>query len=52
MALAEENRLKRYIVVCLEEKARIIDNKFLVLPWKEFLSRLWDGELNDNPDPI
>ena len=52
MALAEENRLKRYIVVCLEEKARLVDDKFLVLPWQDFLKRLWNGELNDNPEPI
>ena len=41
--LGEEKGLKRYLLVCLEEQARIV-GKIEILPWKEFLDRLWAGE--------
>jgi predicted AAA+ superfamily ATPase len=41
-ALKEERRLKRYIIVCLEPRPRRIDG-IEVLPWRDFLDKLWDG---------
>jgi predicted AAA+ superfamily ATPase len=42
-ALAEEKRLKRYLCVCLEPRARRVEG-ILVIPFKEFLEALWNGE--------
>lgn len=42
-ALAEEKRLKRYVCVCLEPRARRVEG-VLVVPFKEFLEALWNGE--------
>lgn len=42
--LQEEKELKNYIVVSMEETTRKVDNIF-ILPWKEFLERLWRGAL-------
>ena len=42
-ALAEENRLKRYLCVSLEPRARHIDG-VTVLPFRDFLDALWGGE--------
>jgi predicted AAA+ superfamily ATPase len=41
---SEEYKVKSLIVVCNEPLPRLIDN-ILVLPWKDFLQRLWGGEL-------
>jgi hypothetical protein len=42
-ALAEEGMMKHLVLVCQEPTPRKI-GKILVLPWKEFLERLWsDG---------
>jgi uncharacterized protein len=43
-ALAQETRLKRAIVVSLEERPRRVE-QVEILPWREFLERLWGGEL-------
>ena len=43
-ACAEENLLKKYIVVSLEERPRMIDGRFLILPYKIFLKSLWNHE--------
>jgi predicted AAA+ superfamily ATPase len=43
-ALREENLIKRFICVCREDRPRWIDG-ILVLPWQEFLQRLWAKEL-------
>lgn len=40
-ALAEEGLMKRLILVCREEVPRQMGN-VLVLPWREFLQRLWE----------
>ncbi len=41
-ALAEEAPIQHKIIVSLsEKKARLIDGQFLVLPYKEFLKKLW-----------
>jgi predicted AAA+ superfamily ATPase len=42
MALAEEQRLKRYLCVSLEGRPRTI-GRVSVLPWREFLDALWSG---------
>lgn len=42
MALAEEQRLKRYVCVSLEDRPRTI-GRVSVLPWREFLDALWSG---------
>lgn len=41
-ALAEEKRLESYVLVCLESAARTVDG-IQVLPWDDFLTRLWAG---------
>ena len=42
-ALREEGMLKRYVVVGLVQRRRTTDG-IEILPWREFLDRLWDGE--------
>ena len=44
-AFAEESIVKKHIIVCREERKRLIDDKFMVYPWKEFLSELWNGDI-------
>lgn len=43
--LKEEGIFLSYIVVCREESPRLLDDGVLILPWKEFLRRLWDGKI-------
>lgn len=40
-----EHRPKNRIIVCQEPAPRKLANDILVLPWKDFLERLWDGEI-------
>lgn len=42
-ALAEEGVMKNLLLVCRETVPRQI-GEVLVLPWQEFLARLWNGE--------
>ncbi len=42
-AIAEEKKLKRYVCVALEERRREV-GEVSVVPWKEFLEGLWEGE--------
>jgi len=42
-ALAEEKRLKRYVCVSLDPRQRSVEG-ILVLPFGEFLDKLWSGE--------
>jgi predicted AAA+ superfamily ATPase len=42
-ALREEGLLKHHVMVCLESRPRRVDG-IEILPWKDFLDRLWDGE--------
>ena len=44
IALQEEQKLKNYILVSLEDKERTVD-KIKILPWEKFLTRLWGKEL-------
>lgn len=43
-ALREENVVKRFILVCREERARKVDG-IDILPWREFLEQLWSGKI-------
>ncbi len=43
-AFVEDNRPRRALVVCNEASPRIVDGIEL-LPWREFLGRLWDGRI-------
>lgn len=43
-AFMEEYEVKKSIVVCMEPMARIV-NGIEILPWNDFLSRLWNGEM-------
>jgi len=43
-SFAEEYKTKQLILVCNEPMPRLVDG-ILVLPWKDFLQRLWAGEV-------
>ncbi len=43
-AIQEERRLAQYLLVSLEEPARRVGG-IQLLPWRQFLDRLWAGEL-------
>ena len=43
MALREEALMTHYVLVSMEPMARQVDG-ITILPWQEFLARLWDGE--------
>lgn len=43
--LREEGIFSSYIVVSREESLRMVDDGILILLWKEFLGRLWDGRI-------
>ena len=43
-ALCEEIPFRHKIIVSFEERPRLINQSFLVLPYKDFLERLWKGE--------
>jgi predicted AAA+ superfamily ATPase len=43
-AFAEEHRPRRSILVCNEPVPRLVDG-VEVLPWRDFLGRLWGGEI-------
>ncbi len=45
LALGEEVRLRRKIVVCCERRRRITDEGVEVLPVAEFFRALWSGQL-------
>ena len=45
VALAEEARVRRRVVVCLEAEPRRLGDGIEVLPWRIFLARLWAGDL-------
>lgn len=45
LAFNEEYRTKHSIVVSLDLRPRLTKNKVEILPWKEFLDRLWSGRI-------
>ena len=44
-ALKEEGLFSRYILVCNEDYAQITDDGLEIVPWKQFLGELWNGEI-------
>ncbi len=42
-AIKEEKKLKQYIVVSMEKRPRTVEG-IHVLPWEDFLQKLWAGE--------
>lgn len=44
-AIMEEGLLSKYIIVCRERYPQLLDNGILLLPYKEFLEQLWNGEI-------
>ena len=43
--LKEEGLFSSYIVVSREETPRMLSDSILILPWKRFLDKLWNGEI-------
>ena len=43
-AFREEYNVKRAIVVSLDPRPRLTDN-IHILPWKDFLNKLWNGDI-------
>lgn len=43
--LKEEGTFSSYIAVSREESPRRLEDGILILPWKDFLKRLWNGEI-------
>ncbi len=50
LALREEALMTHYVLVSMEPTARQVDD-IAILPWQEFLDRLWDGEWMTNMKP-
>ena len=44
-ALMEEGLMEKYILVCREDFPQLLDNGILILPYRDFLSDLWDGKI-------
>ncbi|MBW2202277.1 MAG: ATP-binding protein [Deltaproteobacteria bacterium] len=44
-ALLEEHQVEKAVIVALERHPRILEYGVEVLPWQDFLERLWTGEL-------
>lgn len=42
--------VRHLVVACLEPKARITDEGVRILPWKDFLNALWNGDFQRMPD--
>lgn len=45
-ALKEEHMIRHYVVASLEQRPRTVDG-IEILPWNEFLTRLWSGEFTE-----
>ena len=43
--LKEEGIFSKYIVVSREDSPRMLDDGILILPWKDFLEKLWNGDI-------
>ena len=48
-AFKEEGLVKTCLVVSLDEKVRQTKDNIHILPWREFLTKLWKGDLVGNP---
>jgi predicted AAA+ superfamily ATPase len=51
-AIEQEKLLKKYILVSLEDRPRLVDNLFLIMPYRTFLRALWNHELLDHIEEI
>ncbi len=49
---AEESLMENYIVVSLEPVSRIVENRFHIMPFEEFLQKLWNHEIIAMPESI
>ena len=43
-AIKEDGPVKHRVVVSLEKQARTLSDGIIILPWKQFLESLWNGE--------
>ena len=43
-AIGEEGQFRHRILVCREPRPRDVEG-IVILPWQEFIARLWSGEL-------
>lgn len=43
--LKKEGIFSKYIVISREDSPRMLDDGILILPWKDFLEKLWNGEI-------
>jgi predicted AAA+ superfamily ATPase len=43
-ALREEHAVEKSVVVCLEKEPRMLEQGVEVLPWQNFLEKLWAGK--------
>ena len=46
-AIQEEKLMKRHMIVCCEPQARIVEG-IHVVPWQQFLTELWSGQLQQH----
>ena len=44
-ALLEEHKVEKAIIVALEKHPRMLEHGVQVLPWQDFLEKLWTGDL-------
>ncbi len=44
LALMEDGPVKKCVIVCLEEHPRRIHQNIEILPWRNFIERLWGGD--------
>ena len=44
LALTEDGPVKRSLIVCLESEPRNLSNGIEIVPWENFVQRLWTGE--------
>ena len=44
-AFMEEHPVKKALLVCQEPRRRKIDSGITIIPWRDFLSSLWEGKI-------
>lgn len=45
LALKEDGPVRKCAVISLDEEPRVLSNGIEILPWREFLQKLWAGEM-------
>lgn len=43
-ALLRDGPIKKAVIVCLERQPRFLRNEIEIIPWRDFILRLWSGE--------